>query len=113
LSIYSTIGCIGLTTDADDWPVRIWIQGVPGHIVDDVSWLPPPFPDPHQAELYGAWRVYGAWRAVVFVHERAEKGTARSGQEYAETLLVLTGKEWDTMPFGQVLGLLWEALERS
>ena len=41
-------------------------------------------------------------RAVVFVASASKKGTARSGQEYEAPLLVMSGAEYNAMPF-QVL----------
>ena len=49
-------------------------------------------------------------RAVVFVTEGTPKGTARSGQEYENPLLVLTGKEYTTITFEGLQTQLCDAL---
>ncbi len=50
-------------------------------------------------------------RAVFFVEPGDEKGTPRCGQEYVKPLLVLTGKEYESMPFPEVVAKLEEALD--
>ena len=49
-------------------------------------------------------------RAVVFVTGETKKGTERSGQEYVNPLLVLTGEEYAKMPFEELLRRLEEAI---
>ncbi|MFL6195194.1 MAG: hypothetical protein ACJ75H_13550 [Thermoanaerobaculia bacterium] len=49
-------------------------------------------------------------RAVVFVVQGTEKGTARSPQEYVDPLLVLTGREYTTTPFPELHARLCVAL---
>ena len=49
-------------------------------------------------------------RAVVFVTDETKKGTNRSGQEYADPLLVLTGEEYAKMTFDELLTKLQEAI---
>jgi hypothetical protein len=46
----------------------------------------------------------------VFVTEETRKGTARSGQEYVEPLLVVTGEDYAKMPFQVLLDRLKEAV---
>lgn len=49
-------------------------------------------------------------RAVVFVTEYSIKGTARSGQEYASPLLVLTGEEYERITFAELHERICHAL---
>ncbi len=53
-------------------------------------------------------------RAVVFVTEGTPKGTARSPQEYVRPLLlVLSGQEYAATTFGQLHGMICDALRGS
>ena len=67
------------------------------------DFLPPPVETNEQGEA-----EYN--RAVVFVTDETKKGTSRSGQEYVNPLLVLTGEEYAKMPFQTLLGKLEEAI---
>src|SRR5437762_13901807 len=90
MSIYCTLWELQFPRDGDcadpenpaEW-TTLWAQGVPGHI-DDTGpiwdWLPPPVPDKNEYML----------RAVVIVDNETDKGTERNGQEYVDTLLVLS-----------------------
>ena len=49
-------------------------------------------------------------RAVVFVTEETRKGTARSGQEYENPLLVLKGQEYAAITFEELHTRLCDAL---
>jgi hypothetical protein len=49
-------------------------------------------------------------RAVVFVRAGTPKGTVRSPQEYVSPLLVLSGRDYATLAFGQVHALICDAL---
>ena len=49
-------------------------------------------------------------RAVVFVTNETKKGTERSGQEYVNPLLVLTGQDYAKMTFDELLNRLEEAI---
>ena len=49
-------------------------------------------------------------RAVVFITGKTKKGTNRSGQEYADSLLILTGEAYAKMPFDKLLTALQEAV---
>jgi hypothetical protein len=49
-------------------------------------------------------------RAVVFVVEGAAKGTVRSAQEYSTALLLLSGVEYESVPFPALHTQLCEAL---
>jgi len=49
-------------------------------------------------------------RAVVIITEETPKGTARSGQEYVNPLLVLTGEEYAALTFGELYHRICDAL---
>jgi hypothetical protein len=49
-------------------------------------------------------------RAVVFVTDATRKGTDRSPQEYVRPLLVLSGGEYATVPFGRLHDMICNAL---
>jgi hypothetical protein len=51
-----------------------------------------------------------ALRAVVFVTEGTPKGTARSAQEYAAPLLVMSGREYATLTFAALHARICDAL---
>ena len=92
MSIYSTLWQLRFPTDGisfqddDDPGILIIAQAVPPHIQDDASWLPPPIPESSQYH-----------RAVVITTADDTKGTKRSGQEYANPLLVLTGTSYASL----------------
>jgi len=48
-----------------------------------------------------------------FIEERDEKGTARSHQEYAKPLLMLTGEEYERITFKDLMKRLDESLDRK
>jgi len=102
MSIYATLGEIGIKRFGDKGFVDILIQGVPPHI-DYVGpqweFLPPVDPD-------GC-----VMRAVFFVEVGDDKGTERCGQEYVKPLLVLSGKEYDEARFSELLSRLEKALD--
>ena len=52
-------------------------------------------------------------RAVVFVTEDSLKGTARSPQEYASPLLVITGEEYARIPFAELHERICAALRAN
>lgn len=83
--------------------VKVYVQVVPGHIGHPSkgygdpfsSFLPPTPDDPEQL------------RAVVFV----EAGCPKVGQEYTRPLLVLSGEEFERIPFMEVMAKVSRALE--
>jgi hypothetical protein len=114
MSIYATLWHIkvprdGSWADSPDAWVELVAQGVPGHI-GHVSHYPDG--DPYGAflppALEGEWE--GLLRAVVFVDDLSTKGTERSGQEYANPVLVLTGAEYETTRFPELLERLTDAI---
>lgn len=104
MSIYATLFTIGVQRFGDSQMIRLHVQGVPPHI-DDVgeawAFLPPPV-DPDG----------GTMRAVFIVEEGEEKGTPRCGQEYVRPLLMLTGREYETIGFADLMHRIEEALDR-
>jgi len=108
VSIYATLWALrfprfGEFHSGCDW-VAVLAQAVPAHVGEEdpehyASFLPP-FPESIAADV----------RAVVFVVEGAAKGTPRSGQEYVAPLLVLSGKEYASVPFPVLHARLCDAL---
>jgi hypothetical protein len=52
-------------------------------------------------------------RAVVFVIKGTPKGTERSTQEYVDSLLILSGEEYASLPFGEIHERICAALRRG
>lgn len=105
MSVYATIGDIGIRRFGDEQMIEIHIQGVPPHIDHTgPTWdfLPAPI-DPEST----------GWRAVFFVEAGTTKGTARCGQEYDNPLLMLTGQEYESIRFADLLDRLEGALDRK
>ena len=117
MSIYATLWQLKFPRYGDahagcDW-IGVIAQGVPAHIgapdedpeADDpyAVFLPPALAVPPDDSSAGM-------RAVVFVTEGTPKGTARSAQEYVNTLLVLSGREYATLTFEQLHERLCRAL---
>jgi hypothetical protein len=83
--------------------VKVYVQGVPGHVGHPsegygdpfASFLPPPPDTPDKL------------RAVVFVTE----GCPKVGQQYTWPLLVLSGEEFQRIPFQEVMAKVSRALE--
>lgn len=103
MSIYATVAELGFKRGGDSTYFEILAQAVPPHIVDvGQGWdfLPPPV-DP-QGRLF---------RAVFFVVCDDSKGTARSGQEYPNPLLRLTGQEYHDIRFIELIDRLEDALD--
>jgi hypothetical protein len=117
MSIYATLWSLKFPREGDDHTGCEWVeviaQGVPSHIgVPDpdvpgdatdpyASFLPPPVVSPDDDS---------PMRAVVFVTKGTPKGTDRSGQEYVSPLLVLTGREYATMPCADLHAKICDAL---
>ena len=89
MSIYCTLWALHFPSDGlgfrddKDAGIEVFAQAVPSHIQNVVTWLPKPVRDP------GPYH-----RAVVITTDYDSKGTKRSGQEYRNPLLVVTGKEY-------------------
>ena len=114
MSIYATLWNIQIEYPEDalenpgapEW-VTICAQAVPAHIGSPTPGLGyeagDPFgaflPPPVETDKLGDAEFP---RAVVFVGDDDRKGTARSGQEYVNPLLVLSGEEYAKMPFASL-----------
>ena len=119
MSIYATLWSIQVQDPAAPLTKPRWVtvtaQAVPPHIGSPTPgsgyedgdpyavFLPPPV----ETDEMGSAQYN---RAVVFVTDETEKGTERSGQEYVNPLLVLTGEEYAKMPFDELLHRLEEAI---
>ncbi len=119
MSIYATLWRLKFPRHGDDYTGCDWVdviaQGVPAHIgtptpgfgYEDgdsyAAFLPPPV-------VILSEKDEGKMRAVVFIAEGTPKGTERSHQEYVSPLLVLTGQEYATMPFGELHERICDAL---
>lgn len=116
MSIYATLWTLKFPKQGDEYPGCEWItvmaQGVPSHVgsqAREESGV-----DPFAAFLpacasAGADRD-DALRAVVFVTEGTPKGAARSGQEYVDQLLVLSGNAYASMTFQALHARICDAL---
>ena len=117
MSTYGTLWSLRFPATGDDYlgcdRVTALAQSVRSHIgsptVDlgyedgdpNASFLPPPVPD--DPDVFRP-------RAVLFVTAGAEKGTARSGQEYVRPLLTMTGDAYLPMSFHELHRQLCDAL---
>lgn len=105
MSIYATLTEFGIKRFGDGELIDILVQAVPPHIDytgPDWEFLPPPV-DPEGTVM----------RAVVFIEAGDEKGTERCAQEYVKPLLVLTGSEYNTIRFIDLINRLENALDRK
>jgi hypothetical protein len=118
VSIYATLWTLQFPREGLDyfhdceW-IEVYAQGVPGHIgspnepgYEDgdpfADFLPEPID--HQGD------EDARLRAVVIVTAGTRKGTPRSGQEFVDPLLVLTGDEYSRMTFAELHRRICEAL---
>ena len=105
MSIYATLHEIGMRRFGDKEMIEIIVQAVPphiGHTGPEWDFLPPPVDPDGQV-----------FRAVLFVEAGTPKGTERCGQEYDKSLLMLTGQEYETIGFADLMRRLEEALDRK
>lgn len=119
MSIYATLWRLKFPRYGDDHSGCDWIeviaQGVPAHIGTSTSGAAGQEEDPYAGFLPPAGAVPTdddgqTMRAVVFVTEGTAKGTARSPQEYVGPLLVLSGREYAAIRFGQLHDMICDAL---
>jgi hypothetical protein len=119
MSIYATLWSIQVQDPAAPFTNPRWVtvtaQAAPPHIGSPTpgcgyedgdpyaDFLPPPI----ETDEMGSAEYN---RAVVFVTDETKKGTERSGQEYDNPLLVLTGEEYAKMSFDELLHRLEEAI---
>ena len=111
MSIYATLWRLKFPRAGDDHTGCEWIeviaQGVPAHIGTPRPGFGYEAGDPYAQFLppavTGGPDIDGSTlRAVVVVTEQTPKGTERSPQEYVNPLLVLSGPEYATIPFGEL-----------
>lgn len=115
MSIYATqwvlkFPAFGDAYDGCDW-VMVLGQGVPAHIGTPTPGYGYEEGDPYASFLPPAIPVVGsdnerALRAMVVVREKTEK----DGQKYIGPLLVLSGDEYEVMPFQQLHDRICDAL---
>lgn len=119
MSIYATQWSLRFPRFGDDYGGCEWVevvaQGVPGHIGTPTpefgyedgdpygEFLPPPV----EVDAEGDSEFM---RAVVLVIRGTEKGTARSGQEYVNPLLVLSGRDYGAISFVDLHERICDAL---
>ena len=122
MSIYATLWHLRFPRYGDDHTDCEWIdviaQGVPAHIGSPTPGYGYEGGDPYAEFLPLAVEVEPdddgtALRAVVFVTAGTAKGTPRSAQEYVDPLLVLSGKAYEVLSFGQGHRRICEALRGS
>lgn len=119
MSIYATLWQLKFPRYGDDHTSCEWVvvtaQGVPAHIGTSTSGFGYEAGDPYAAFLPPAIDMPAAdegraMRAVVFVTEATPKGTGRSPQEYVSPLLVLSGREYEAIPFAELHERICDAL---
>jgi len=122
MSIYATLWCLKFPRYGQDHIGCEWIeivaQGVPAHIGSAVLDSGYADGDPYADFLPPAITVRPddeerAMRAVVIVKAGTPKGTTRSGQEYVNTLLILTGQQYATIPFQTLYERICDVLRRE
>jgi hypothetical protein len=119
MSIYATLWSIQVQDPAAPLTNPRWVtvtaQAVPPHIgsptpgcgYEDGDPYADFLPSPIETDEMGQAEYN---RAVVFVTEDTTKGTERSGQEYANPLLVMAGEEYAKLSFDELLHRLEEAI---
>jgi len=119
MSIYATLWRLKFPSHGDDHTGCEWIeviaQDVPAHVGAPTPGLGGEQEDPYAGFLPPAIAASTdddgqTMRAVVFVTEATGKGTHRSPQEYVNPLLVLSGLEYATIPFGDLHDRICNAL---
>ena len=119
MSIYATLWTLKFPKEGDETVGCEWIevtaQAIPPHIGSPTpgcgyedgdpyaSFLPPAIVTNEDGEA-------PFHRAVVLITEYSIKGTARSGQEYASPLFVLTGEEFAHITFAELHERICNAL---
>lgn len=119
MSIYATLWSLKFPRYGDNYVGREWIevtaQGVPAHIGTPAQgfgyedgdpyseFLPPPV----EVDADGEGKCL---RAVVFISEETKKGSDRSGQEYINPLLILSGREYASVAFAELHERICDAL---
>ena len=119
LSIYATLWILRFPEFGEHhyeckW-TEVTAQGVPPHIGTPTAGFGYEQGDPFAEFLPPAVEVSpegeaDCMRAVVFVTEHTRKGTRRSGQEYVNPLLTLSGKEYASLSFDRLHQKICDAL---
>jgi len=119
MSIYATLWSLQFPRFGDDYAGCEWVevlaQGVAGHIgtpspgfgYEDGDLYAKFLPPPVEVDAEGDSEFM---RAVVFFIRGTEKGTVRSGQEYANPLLVLSGRDYTAISFVDLHNRICDAL---
>lgn len=119
MSIYATLWWLKFPRYGDEYVgcewIRVAAQGVPPHIGTPTEGFGYEKGDPYAAFLPPPVEVNADgdsefMRAVVIVTEETQKGTARSPQEYANPLLVLSGQEYAKISFVKLHTRICDAL---
>jgi hypothetical protein len=115
VSIYATLWHLQFPRYGDDYTgcewIGVWAQGVPDHIGSPTPGAGYEDGDPYASFLPPAIETNPdgnnlGMRAVVFVTD----GTPKTGQEYVNPLLVLSGREYEEMRFDELYLRLCRAL---
>jgi hypothetical protein len=119
MSIYATLWSLMFPQFGDDYVGCEWVevvaQGVPGHIgtptpgfdYEDGDLFAQFLPPPVTVDSEGNSEFM---RAVVFVTRGTAKGTPRSPQEYVNSLLVLSGRDYASITFADLHDRICDAL---
>jgi hypothetical protein len=119
MSIYATLWSLMFPQFGDDYVGCEWVevvaQGVPGHIgtptpgfdYEDGDLFAQFLPPPVTVDSEGNSEFM---RAVVFVTRGTAKGTPRSPQEYVNSLLVLSGRDYASITFADLHERICDAL---
>ena len=119
MSVYATLWWLKFPRYGDDYIgcewIRVTAQGVPAHVGTPTGGFGYEDGDPYGDFLPPAVKVNAEgdsdfMRAVVIVTEDTQKGTARSPQEYANPLLVLSGQEYASISFVKLHTRICDAL---
>jgi hypothetical protein len=120
MSIYATLWSIQIQDPAASFSRPRWVevtaQAVPPHIGSPTPGCGYEDGDPYAAFLPPAIETDDEGsapfqRAVVFVSKQARKGTPRSGQEYVDPLLVISGEEYAAITFEELHRRLQDAIQ--
>jgi hypothetical protein len=119
MSIYATLWWLKFPRYGDEYIgcewIRVTAQAVPAHVGTPTRGFGYEDGDPYADFLPPAVEVNvegdsDFMRAVVIVTEDTQKGTARSPQEYANPLLVLSGQEYASISFVELHTRICDAL---
>jgi hypothetical protein len=119
MSIYATLWWLKFPRYGDEYIgcewIRVSAQGVPAHIGTPTRAFSCEDGDPYAEFLPPAVEVNAEgdsefMRAVVIVTEETHKGTARSPQEYANPLAILSGPEYASISFVELHTRVCDAL---